>query len=69
LLDEIRVEQENIATLLRRWKESGSMILSEGEKAIHLLESAEKKSAVATHLGETSLLINQQARGNLERWN
>jgi PAS domain-containing protein len=69
LIDEIREEQELVAGLLRRWKESGSLLLSGSERAIHLLEQAEKKGAAASQLGETSLLINEQARGNLERWN
>ncbi len=65
----IREEQERTYTFLRRWRESGEALLTGGEKALELLGEAEKKSAVVTQLGETSLLINQQARGNLERWN
>lgn len=69
LLEEIREEQEKVANFLRRWKETGSVQLKGGEKAIALLETADRMSAVASQLGETSLLINEQAKGNLERWN
>ena len=69
LLEEIREEQEKVATFLRRWRETGSVQLQGGEKAIALLETAGRASTIATQLGETSLLINEQAKGNLERWN
>ncbi|HEY8278941.1 MAG TPA: hypothetical protein VIH99_04915 [Bdellovibrionota bacterium] len=68
VLREIAEEQERIAALLGRWKASGENLLSGGGKALEILTTSEKKGAVATQLGETSLLINEQARGNLERW-
>jgi hypothetical protein len=69
LLASIGEEQEKLGSLVQRWRKEGESILSGGQKAVELLQEAEKKSAVLTQLGETSLLINQQARGNLERWN
>jgi hypothetical protein len=69
LLAAIAEEQEKLAVVVKRWKESGEFILSGGQRALALLQDAEKKSAVLTQLGETSILINQQAKGNLERWN
>lgn len=65
----IREEQERTVALLRRWKESSQTLITGGEKALALLEDADRKGAVLSQLGETSLLINQQAKGNLERWN
>lgn len=69
VLEEIQEEQERIVALFKRWKDSGPALLSGGEKAITLLQESDRQSAVASQLGETSLLINEQARGNLERWN
>lgn len=68
VVDGIQEEQERTSLLLRRWKETGEGLIQEGEKVLTLLEEAEKKNAVLTQLGETSLLINQQAMGNLGRW-
>ncbi len=65
----IREEQERTVALLKRWKESGQLLISGGEKAVAILEDTDKQGAVLSQLGETSLLINQQAKGNLERWN
>lgn len=66
---EIAEEQELLGKNLRRWRESSEAMLVGGEKAVSLLQKAEKQSAMLSQLGETSLLINQQARDNLERWN
>jgi PAS domain-containing protein len=64
----IAEEQERLAASLRRWKDVGETLLSGGERAVAVLQDAEKTGAVVTQLGETSLLINEQAKGNLERW-
>jgi len=64
----ITEEQEKLSVMLARWKVSGETILNGGGRAVELLEGAEKQSAVVNQLGETSLLLNQQAKGNLERW-
>jgi len=69
LLESIGEEQERLATLVKRWKITGEELLSGGERAVSILQEAEQKAAVLTQLGETSLLISQQAKGNLERWN
>jgi hypothetical protein len=69
LLESIAEEQERLGTMVKRWRESGTAILTGGQRAVDILQEAEKKGAVLTQLGETSLLINQQAKGNLERWN
>jgi hypothetical protein len=68
LLSGLSEEQESLSATLKRWRQSGEQLLSGGEKALLLLQDAEKKGAVLSQLGETSLLINQQAKGNLERW-
>ena len=68
LLEEIKVEQERFVAMLRRWKSAGDAQVSESGKAVEVLRDIDKKGAVATQLGETSLLINEQAKGNLERW-
>jgi len=65
----ISEEQEKISQLLRRWKQNGAAMLSEGERALEILHGTEQAGVVVSQLGETSLLINQQAKGNLERWN
>jgi hypothetical protein len=69
VLDSLVEEQEKIAASLKRWRENGEAALQTAEKALALLQDAEKKNALATQLGETSLLINEQAQGNLGRWN
>lgn len=68
LLEEIKVEQERIVELLRRWKENGGAQVSDAGKAVRVLQDIDRQGALATQLGETSLLINEQARGNLGRW-
>ena len=69
LLTALTDEQTRMGTTLRRWRESGELVVKGGEKAVALLQESEKSSAVLTQLSETSLLINQQAKGNLDRWN
>jgi PAS domain-containing protein len=68
MVSSIREEQERFSALLSRMRESGEALLTGGEKALELLDEADRKGAVVTQLGEASLLINQQAKGNLERW-
>jgi hypothetical protein len=69
VLESFEQEEHRLDTYISRWKESGEEILAGGEKALGLLREADKKSALLTQLGETSILINEQAKGNLERWN
>jgi hypothetical protein len=64
----IAEEQAHLVVLVKRWKLTGETILSGGGRAVELLEGVEKHGAVVNQLGETSLLINEQAKGNLERW-
>lgn len=68
-LESLHQEEERLDAYIQRWKETGEEIVSGGEEALGLLREADKKSALLTQLGETSILINEQARGNLERWN
>jgi hypothetical protein len=68
LLSGLRKEEARLEVFLKRWMESGKGLVAEGEEALGILRETDKKGAVLTQLGETSLLINDQARGNLERW-
>lgn len=68
LLEGIREEQERLVQMLKRWKENGEALVGGSERAVQVLQDIDKKGAVATQLGETSLLISEQSRGNLERW-
>lgn len=65
----LRQEEERLASFIHRWRESGEELVLGGEEALLLLREAEKKSALLSQLGETSILINDQTKGNLERWN
>jgi hypothetical protein len=69
LVGMMQEEQERLASFVERWKASGASLVEGGGKAVDLLRDVDKKSAVATQLGETSILINEQAQGNLARWN
>lgn len=69
ILQALKEEQEKLSTFLKRWKESGQGLVSEGEEAMRLLQSADKKGGIIAQLSETSLLINDQAKENLQRWN
>lgn len=68
LLEEIKAEQDRFVELFHRWREAGGTQLGEADKAVQVLRDLDKKGAVAAQLGQTSLLINEQAKGNLERW-
>lgn len=69
VLEAIEEEQARLATFFQRWKESGSGLVEGGQEAMDLILSADKKGALASQLGDTSILINDQAKGNLSRWN
>lgn len=65
----LQEEEERLATFLQRWKQAGATTVDESEKALELLRRAEAQVAAAAQLGDTVLLINEQAQGNLARWN
>lgn len=69
LLGSIKEEQDRLAEFFQRWKETGSGIVTGGEQALGILQAADKQGAVAAQLNETVLLINEQAKENLARWN
>lgn len=69
LFSTIAEEQDRLAAFFQRWKESGVGLVEGGEQALGLLQTTEKKGAVAAQLNETILLINDQAKSNLSRWN
>lgn len=69
LLDALKEEQTRLSGFVQRWKEEGLELVGESEKAIHIIKNLEEKSLAATHLGEKSLLINEQTNKNLQRWN
>jgi hypothetical protein len=69
MLDSLREEQEHVHAFLQRWKGAGEKVVEHGEKAITILRDMDRKGQMATQLGETSILINEQAKGNIERWN
>lgn len=69
LLESLRKEEAQFGAFVKRWKETGEGLVAGGEQAMALLRQADKKSAVASQLGETVLLINEQTKGNLARWN
>ncbi len=62
--DHVRLEQ-----VLAKWRTTGSSVLESGERARELIREMEKSDARAHQLGETSVVINDQARQNLQRWN
>jgi hypothetical protein len=69
LIEGLKREEERIAHFVSRWKEEGDHLVAGGGQALELLRQADKSSAVIDQLGETSLLINDQAKSNLQRWN
>lgn len=69
LLGTIGEEQDRLAEFFQRWKESGAGLVEGGEQALGLLQAVDKKGALAAQLNDTVLLINEQAKGNLSRWN
>jgi hypothetical protein len=69
LIEGLKREEERISQFVSRWKEEGGHLVTGGGHAMELLRQADKKSAVVNQLGETSLLINDQAKSNLQRWN
>jgi hypothetical protein len=68
LVEGLKREEERISQFVSRWKEEGGHLVTGGGHAMELLRQADKKSAVVNQLGETSLLINDQAKSNLQRW-
>ena len=69
ILAGLKREEEKLSAFLQRWKEEGNELVHGGEQALALLRGVDKRSAVVNQLGETSLLINDQAKNNLQRWN
>jgi hypothetical protein len=69
LLGAIEEEQDRLAAFFQRWKESGAEMVEGGEQALDLMQTVDKTGAVAAQLSETVILINDQAKGNLSRWN
>lgn len=69
LLENLKEEQVKFSGFLKRWKSSGVELVEDGQKALGILHEVDKKGELVTQLGETSLLINEQAKGNVERWN
>ena len=61
--------QKSLAAFFQNWRENGNGAIEGGQEAIGLLQAVDKKGAVAVQLGDTSILINEQAKGNLSRWN
>ncbi|RZA06120.1 MAG: hypothetical protein EOP11_11130 [Proteobacteria bacterium] len=68
-LRSLQEEEERLSAFLVRWKQAGAATVDESERAISMLRQAEARVAAATQLGDTVLLINEQAQGNLARWN
>lgn len=69
VIDALREEQEHVHKFLKRWQGSGAQSVQGGQKALKLLQDLARQSQTAHQLGETSLLINEQAKSNIERWN
>jgi hypothetical protein len=69
MLEGIKNEEERLASFVQRWKVSGESLIAESKKVSELAREIERVSIVATQLGETGLIINEQTHLNLERWN
>lgn len=69
VMDSLKDEQMRWSNFLQRWKQSSQEILARESQAIDILYEVDKKSNVAMQLGETSIVINDQAKNNLGRWN
>ncbi len=61
-------EHTKLGSCLEKWRSTGEEILTGGEKALALLSSVDKMGISASQLGETSAIINEQAKANLARW-
>ncbi len=69
MIDEIKAEEERLEAFVKRWKVSGKEWVQESKKVAELVSEIDRVTAVATQLGETGLVINEQTHLNLERWN
>jgi hypothetical protein len=69
MLEGIKNEEERLASFIQRWKVSGEGLIAESKKVSELAKEIDRVSSVATQLGETGLIINEQTHLNLERWN
>lgn len=68
VMEWLREEQTKLSEAVQRWKRSEAELLEGSGKAMQILNDVKTNGAVADQLGETSLLINEQAKENLSRW-
>ena len=68
LFDGFSFSQEKVQDTLKRWKVLSEQIVVKGEHALAIIHNQELNGEKAMQLGETSILINDQAKGNLQRW-
>lgn len=68
LVTQVREEHVKLSAYLQRWKVAGEQVLGEGERAKEILQEIERKNSGLTQLNQTCLLINDQAKENLQRW-
>jgi len=69
LVNQIKDEHVKLSAYLQRWKTAGTSALSGGVRAKEMLHNMEKVNTNIAQLNDTCLLISEQAKENLERWN
>jgi len=67
-LESFDSEEAKIGNFVKRWSSAGQELLKQEENAKKVLSEMESQLATMLQLGETSLVINNQTKGNLARF-
>lgn len=67
-LESFDTEEAKIGNFVKRWSTAGQDLLKQEENAKKVLSEMETQLATMLQLGETSLVINNQTKGNLSRF-